>query len=138
MSEVKENAMKDEAPKTGRPGETSQWPRWEGPAENRPSGYMQGEANIFADNADQQKHRGSAPDAYQRPDEHVQTGVNEALTQDPLLDPTNIVVTVHGGRVILEGTVASDADRRRAEECALAVNGVNGCENNLKISAPNT
>lgn len=34
---------------SGKPGETSQWPRWEGPAENKPRGYVQGEANIFAD-----------------------------------------------------------------------------------------
>jgi hypothetical protein len=41
--------MKHEPQSGGKPGETSQWPRWEGPAENRPSGYIQGEANIFAD-----------------------------------------------------------------------------------------
>ncbi|HEX2148505.1 MAG TPA: BON domain-containing protein, partial [Pseudorhizobium sp.] len=122
--------MKHETPKTGRPGETSQWPRWEGPAENRPSGYMQGETNIFAEDADQQKHRGEAPAGYDRPDEHVETAVNEALTQDPTLDPTNIAVTVRNGRVLLEGTVASEADRQRAEECVSGVHGVSGCENN--------
>ena len=74
--------MKHEEPKTGRPGETSQWPRWEGPAENRPSGYLQGEANIFAENSEQQKHQGVAPTDYQRPDDHIQSAVNEALTQD--------------------------------------------------------
>jgi hypothetical protein len=39
--------MKHERPKTGKAGETSQWPSWEGPAENRPSGYIQGESDIF-------------------------------------------------------------------------------------------
>jgi hypothetical protein len=41
----------------GKPGEISQWPRWEGPAENRPSGYVQGEADIFADDPIGEKKR---------------------------------------------------------------------------------
>lgn len=127
--------MKDEAPKPGRPGETSQWPRWEGPAESRPSGYMQGETNIFAENPDQQKNVGAAPAGYDRPDEQVEAAANEALTQDPMLDPTNISVRVRDGRVALDGTVASEADRRRAEECVTAVHGVASCDNNLKVSA---
>lgn len=128
--------MKHEEPKTGRPGETSQWPRWEGPAENRPSGYMQGETNIFAEEADQQKHRGTAPANYDdRPDGQVETAVNEALTQDAMLDPSGIVVSVERGQVTLAGTVASDADRQRAEECARTVHGVNGFNNNLTVSA---
>lgn len=28
------------SPKTGKPGTTDQSPRWEGPQENRPSGYL--------------------------------------------------------------------------------------------------
>lgn len=127
--------MKDEAPKPGRPGETTQWPRWEGPAETRPSGYMQGETNIFAEKEDQQKHRGRGPAGYDRPDEQVLAAVNEALTQDAMLDPTNISATVHGGRVVLDGTVASEADRRQAEECVSAVHGVTSFDNNLKVSA---
>ena len=47
--------MNHEEPKAGKPGETSQWPRWEGPAENRPSGYLQGEADIFDENGDPNK-----------------------------------------------------------------------------------
>lgn len=128
--------MKDEAPKAGRPGETSQWPRWEGPAESRPSGYMQGEANIFAENPDQEKHVGAAPVGYDRPDEQVEAAANEALTQDPMLDPTDISVRVRNGRLDLNGTVASEADRRRAEECVTAVHGVASCNNNLTVSAP--
>ena len=27
-------------PRDGAPGTTDQWPRWEGPEENRPRGYM--------------------------------------------------------------------------------------------------
>jgi osmotically-inducible protein OsmY len=97
---------------------------------------MQGETNIFAANEDQQKHRGTGPADYDRPDEQVRAAVNEALTQDAMLDPTNISAMVQGGKVVLSGTVASDADRRRAEECVSAVHGVTSCDNNLKVSAP--
>ncbi|MCJ8520151.1 osmotically-inducible protein OsmY [Pseudorhizobium tarimense] len=127
--------MKHEAPKSGRPGETSQWPRWEGPAESRPSGYMQGETNIFAEGDEQQKHRGVAPAGYDRSDEDVKAAVNEALTQDAMLDPTAIIVGVREGKVTLEGSVTKEADRRRAEECALSVHGVNSCENNIRVAS---
>ncbi|SFP36447.1 hypothetical protein SAMN03159463_04091 [Mesorhizobium sp. NFR06] len=28
------------SPKTGRPGTSDQWPRWEGPKANKPRGYL--------------------------------------------------------------------------------------------------
>ncbi|MCO5731739.1 hypothetical protein [Rhizobium sp. SSA_523] len=49
--------MRHQPDPNGKPGETSQWPRWEGPAENRPSGYVQGEADIFADDPIGEKKR---------------------------------------------------------------------------------
>ena len=126
--------MKNEQPKSGRPGETSQWPRWEGPAENRPSGYLQGEANIFAEDSGQEKKRGLAPEGYERSDSDLKTAVNEALTQDAFLDPRGITVSVNHGIASLEGTVASADDVRRAEDCCRSVDGLNGCTNNLHIA----
>lgn len=32
--------MADEKPHDGAPGTTDQWPRWEGPEQNRPRGYL--------------------------------------------------------------------------------------------------
>jgi hypothetical protein len=32
--------MGNNVPKDGKPGTTDQWPRWEGPPENRPRGYL--------------------------------------------------------------------------------------------------
>jgi osmotically-inducible protein OsmY len=126
--------MKHEEPKPGRPGETSQWPRWEGPAENRPSGYLQGEANIFADTPEQEKKRGVAPADYDRPDPDIEAAVKEALTQDSFLDPTAITVSVKDGVVSLDGSVASEADLRRAEKCIENVHGVRSCSNNLIVA----
>jgi hypothetical protein len=37
------------APKDGQAGTTDQSPRWEGPAENRPSGYLPAKDNPDAD-----------------------------------------------------------------------------------------
>lgn len=125
--------MKHEQPKAGRPGQTSQWPRWEGPAESRPSGYLPGEANIFADDPQQQVHRGKGPKGYRRANDRIEEDVNERLTQDPFIDPTDITVSVKDGVVTLQGHVASRADKRRAEDCALDVHGVSDCLNNLRI-----
>lgn len=128
--------MKNEQPKPGRPGETSQWPRWEGPAESRPSGYLQGEANIFAEDESQEKHIGKAPlDYSERPDHLIEQEVKERLTQDPFLDPTNITVSVSQQRVTLEGFVEQEADRQRAEACVNEVAGVGGCDNRLSLGA---
>jgi len=126
--------MKNEQPKAGTPGETSQWPRWEGPAESRPSGYLQGEANIFAEGPEQEKQVGKAPRDYERPDDVIAQDVNEQLTQDALLDPANISVSVENGEVILEGYVAQHADKVRAEEALRNVAGVTACRNNLRIA----
>ncbi|WJR65379.1 BON domain-containing protein [Neorhizobium sp. CSC1952] len=126
--------MKNEQPKAGRPGETSQWPRWEGPAESRPSGYLQGEANIFAERPEQEKQIGKAPSDYERPDDLIAEDVNEQLTQDAFLDPTNMSVSVENGEVVLEGYVAQLADKARAEEAVLNVAGVTACRNNLRIA----
>jgi hypothetical protein len=130
----KEPLMKNEQPKAGRPGETSQWPRWEGPAESRPSGYLQGETNIFATEPGQEKQAGKGPAGYQRADDLIEQDVNEQLTQDAFLDPTNITVTVQDGVVSLGGYVAQLADKERAEACVLSVEGAQSCQNNLRLA----
>ena len=36
---------KNTKPRDGKPGTTDQWPRWEGPEENRPRGYLPAKDN---------------------------------------------------------------------------------------------
>lgn len=127
--------MRKTEPKSGQPGMTSQWPRWEGPAETKPSGYLQGEANIFADRPEERKHRGKGPANYRRSDARIEEDVNEALTEDAFVDATEISVSVHDALVTLDGTVDTRAAKRRAEDCALSVTGVHDCQNNLRVSA---
>lgn len=123
--------MKHEEPKPGRPDETSQWPRWEGPAETRPSGYLQGETNIFAKETEEEKRASVTSGSH---DQQLAIAVKEALTQDALLDPTDITVSVEQSVVSLDGTVDSEGDRQRAGECVYNINGVSSCNNNLTIA----
>jgi hypothetical protein len=37
------------APKPGKPGTSDQWPRWEGPPETRPRGYLPAKDNPARD-----------------------------------------------------------------------------------------
>jgi len=126
--------MKNEQPKAGKPGETSQWPRWEGPDENRPSGYLQGDADIFADDTEQASHAGQGPADYDRPDALIAQDIKEQLTKDAFIDPTGISVSVTDGEVLLEGFVAQISDKERAETCALSVHGARTCRNNLRLA----
>lgn len=126
--------MENRTPKRGRPGEISQWPRWEGPEETRPSGYLPGEANIFADRPEEQKHRGKGPANYKRADPRIEEDVNEALTQEAFVDATDISVSVRDGIVELNGTVENRNAKRRAEDCACSVTGVKDCQNNLRLA----
>jgi len=124
--------MKNEQPKAGRPGETSQWPRWEGPAESRPSGYLQGEANIFAEGPDQDKKIGR--DDKRRPDDLIAQDVVDQLRQDASFNPEGLTLKVDSGEVTLEGYVAHLADKTRAEEILLDIEGVTAFHNNLRIA----
>ena len=45
LAQQKEHHMSTNSPKPGAPGTTDQWPRWEGPQENTPRGYMPAKDN---------------------------------------------------------------------------------------------
>jgi hypothetical protein len=76
---------------------------------------------------------GRGPRGYQRSRERLLEDVNEALTRDPDLDPTDIDVQVEGDEVTLLGRVASRRDRRHAEDLAAAVPGVRDVQNRLRV-----
>lgn len=78
-------------------------------------------------------HRGRAPRNYVRADERIAEDVNQRLTDDDWLDPTDIEVSVDQGVVTLAGTVDSRADKRRAEDLAAGVSGVHDVMNSLRI-----
>lgn len=118
--------MKNATPKPGRPGEVSQWPRWEGPEESRPAGYLPGEGEAGSD-ARSRSHEETQDDAF------IAAQVAAQLEQNPFLNRRSVSVSVQQRRVVLEGVVDTPEASLRAEKDALSIEGVYACENRLEV-----
>lgn len=66
---------------------------------------------------------------------HV-TAVEVRLKGDVELATESIQVVAHGDTVVLSGTVQKDEEKRRAEQLARSVQGVNKVDNQLKVQPP--
>ncbi|MCK8778869.1 BON domain-containing protein [Rhizobium sp. NTR19] len=82
---------------------------------------------------DMDAHRGKGPKGYQRSDARIEEDVNDRLSDDPMLDASNISVTVSQAEVTLDGFVSSRADKRRAEDLVDNISGVRHVQNNLRV-----
>ncbi|HKG72783.1 MAG TPA: BON domain-containing protein [Aestuariivirgaceae bacterium] len=78
-------------------------------------------------------HYGKGPRGYTRSDDRIREDIHDRLTDDWMLDASNITVAVSGGEVTLDGTVNSREDKRRAEDLADNVSGVRHVQNNLRV-----
>jgi hypothetical protein len=78
-------------------------------------------------------YKGKGPKGYVRSDERIREDLCDRLTDDAQVDASDITVSVAKGEVTLDGTVASRAERRAAEDCAEACSGVSHVQNNLRI-----
>src|SRR3712207_6478486 len=78
-------------------------------------------------------HRGRGPKGYKRSDERIHEDVCERLTEDPMIDASNVEVEVKNGEVTLSGTVSSRGLKRRAEDLAELASGVGHVQNNLRV-----
>ena len=78
-------------------------------------------------------HRGKGPKGYTRSDDRIREDVNDRLSDDDMLDASDITVTVSGGEVTLEGRVDSRQAKRAAEDCAETCSGVKHVQNNLRV-----
>lgn len=74
--------------------------------------------------------------AEERTDTGITTEVKVKITDDELLDNTDISVETENGTVTLTGTVANEAQRERAKELASKTEGVKDVNNNLQIGEP--
>lgn len=83
-------------------------------------------------------HRGRGPKGYIRSDERIREDVNDRLSDDAFLDASEIEVSVSGGEVTLTGTVENRIDKRRAEDLAEDVSGVNNVQNQLRVMQTTT
>lgn len=78
--------------------------------------------------------RGIGPRGYVRSEARIREDVCDSLSDDPLVDATEIEVGVAGTEVTLAGTVETRRERRRAEDCAERVSGVTHVQNNLRVA----
>jgi osmotically-inducible protein OsmY len=79
------------------------------------------------------RHSGRGPRNYARSDSRIHEDVCDRLTEHPLVDASDIDVSVSGREVTLSGTVHSRDEKRRAEDIAEAISGVTNVQNNLRV-----
>lgn len=84
------------------------------------------------------QHRGRGPKGYTRSDDRIREDVSDALSDDPMVDASEITVSVSNCEVMLTGTVDSRLEKRRAEDCAERISGVKHVQNNLRVNEPMT
>ena len=80
-------------------------------------------------------HRGKGPKNYQRSEERIREDVCDRLSDDYVIDASDIDIKVNGSEVILSGTVDSRNEKRRAEDLAESVSGVTNVQNQLRVSS---
>ncbi|HZV38553.1 MAG TPA: BON domain-containing protein [Pseudoxanthomonas sp.] len=79
-------------------------------------------------------YRGRGPKNYRRSDERITEDLNERLTEDSLLDASEINVSVSDGVATLQGTVENRWMKHRAEDIADACSGVKDVRNEIRVS----
>lgn len=79
------------------------------------------------------ENRGLGPRNYHRSDERIFEDVCDKLTFDDRLDASGIEVHVLDGKVLLQGAVATRAERRVAEVVAETTAGVIDVQNDVRI-----
>jgi osmotically-inducible protein OsmY len=82
-----------------------------------------------------QMHYGRGPKNYTRSDERIREDVCDRLTDDGMVDASDIEVEVKGSEVTLSGNVPDRMQRHRAEYCTERVSGVSHVQNNLRVSS---
>lgn len=79
-------------------------------------------------------HRGKGPKGYTRSDDRIREDVSDHLTQDYMVDASNIEVVVVDCECTLNGNVGTRDEKRRAEDIAERVMGVKHVQNNLRVA----
>jgi osmotically-inducible protein OsmY len=79
-------------------------------------------------------HRGKGPRNYHRSEDRIKEDICDRLTEDDMLDATDIDVEVHADEVVLTGTVNNRMQKHRAEDLVESVSGVHNVENRLRVT----
>lgn len=78
-------------------------------------------------------HRGRGPRSYARSDQRIEEDLNERLTEDALVDASDIEVGCNQGVVVLSGEVDDRWMKHRAEDIADACGGVKDVDNRIRV-----
>lgn len=79
-------------------------------------------------------HRGKGPKGYTRSDDRIREDISDHLTQDYIVDASNIEVVVVDCECTLNGSVGTRDEKRRAEDIAERIMGVKHVQNNLRVA----
>ncbi len=82
-----------------------------------------------------QGFQGRGPKGYQRADDRIRDEICDCMTDDAVLDASEIEVAVVQGEVTLTGSVSSRDQKRRAEDVAERISGVRDVTNQLRVMA---
>lgn len=82
---------------------------------------------------DKGEFKGVGPKGYKRSDERIREDVSDRLSDDDMLNASNIEVVVNNCDVTLTGTVDSRWAKRRAEDLAERISGVDNVSNQLRV-----
>jgi hypothetical protein len=77
--------------------------------------------------------RGRGPKNYRRSDERIREDLCERLTDDSIIDASEVEVRVEEREITLAGFVHDRPSRRRAEDIAEGISGVTNVRNDLRI-----
>jgi hypothetical protein len=77
---------------------------------------------------------GRGPKGYQRSDDRIREDVCERLAEDPVIDASDMEVTVKDGEVTLSGSAHARAEKRHAEDVIEGVSGIRDIHNQLRVS----
>ena len=121
--------------RAGRGWQDSDW------APNRPARGRGGWAGDWsmatgADTAmtgNSENYSGRGPKDYRRGDDRIREEICDIFTDDPRLDASEVFVKVEGSEVTLTGSVATREQKRRAEELAERIRGVNDVHNQIRV-----
>jgi|SRR5688572_5108771 len=82
---------------------------------------------------DKGEFKGVGPKGYRRSDDRIREDVSDRLSDDDMLNAGNIEVVVNNCDVTLTGTVDSRWAKRRAEDLAESISGVDNVSNQLRV-----
>lgn len=95
--------------------------------------WNQGMRENWREGGMQGQHAGHGPRNFKRQDDRIEEDINEQLTRHPMIDASDIEVSVQNGEVTLRGHVDSRQAKRMAEDIADSCFGVKEVINQIKI-----